>query len=309
MLCAACLVACDQKANSTHSIPPQETSAPATPGGATAAPNAATWSTAPPSQGTISDEFPPPADLRDPPTSAQRSSTGWFSQQLQAGSGDERLTAQDYADVRFTAWRADGSLFASTKSGVQRLQLSQQIAGLREALLAMAPSEQRRLWIPYALAFGSLPHIRNAPKTDLVYDVELVKIARQAKTPDDVAAPPVAASKTATGLRFRTMTNGHGTRHPNDHSRVELRYSAFTPDGKMFESSVPGGDSTTVQLSLLMEGWREGLKLMVEGERRILWIPANLANGELTAGQPALPFGPPKGPVVFDVELLKILAD
>jgi peptidylprolyl isomerase len=293
------LLGCDQKPNSTHSTPAPQASVPSHP--------SSTGSASAPAP--LSDEFPPPADLDEPPASAQRSSTGLFSQQLRPGSGNERLTDKDYADTRFTAWRADGSLFATTKSGLQRLQLSQQIAGLREALLTMALGEQRRLWIPYALAFGSLPHIRNAPKTDLVYDLELVKIARQPKAPDDVAAPPVAASKTATGLRFRIVAKGQGTRHPSDQSRVELRYSAFTPDGKMFESSVPGGDSTTVQLKLLMEGWREGLKLMVEGERRLLWIPANLANGELTAGQPALPFGPPKGPLVFDVELLKILAD
>jgi FKBP-type peptidyl-prolyl cis-trans isomerase len=187
------------------------------------------------------------------------------------------------------------------------LQLSQQIAGLREALLAMAPGEQRRLWIPYSLAFGSLPHIRNAPKTELVYDLQLVKIVRRPVAPDSVATPPANAQKAASGLQSVIVSKGRDTRHPTDHSRVELRYSAFTPDGNMFESSLTSSDSTTVKLSLLMEGWREGLKLMVEGERRVLWIPARLAHGELVPGQNPLPFGPPKGPLVFDVELLQIL--
>jgi FKBP-type peptidyl-prolyl cis-trans isomerase len=39
----------------------------------------------------------------------------------------------------------------------------------------------------------------------------------------------------------------------------------------------------------------------------VLWIPGKLANGELSPGQTPLPFEPPKGPLVFDVELLKIL--
>jgi peptidylprolyl isomerase len=229
------------------------------------------------------------------------------SRLLHAGSGTERLTAQDYADVRFTAWRADGSLFASTKDATQRIELARQIAGLREALLHMAPGEQRRLWIPYALAFGSLPQVRNAPTSDLVYDLELVKIARRPAIPAHVAAPPTDAKATSSGLRFRVIASGHGARHPTAQSRVELRYAAFTPDGNLFESSVTGGDSTTAQLSRLMEGWSEGLQLMVEGERRVLWIPAKLAHGELIPGQPALPFEPPRGPLVFDVELLKIL--
>jgi peptidylprolyl isomerase len=229
------------------------------------------------------------------------------SRLLHAGSGTERLTAQDYADVRFTAWRADGSLFASTKDATQRIELARQIAGLREALLHMAPGEQRRLWIPYALAFGSLPQVRNAPTSDLVYDLELVKIARRPAIPAHVAAPPTDAKATSSGLRFRVIASGHGARHPTAQSRVELRYAAFTPDGNLFESSVTGGDSTTAQLSRLMDGWSEGLQLMVEGERRVLWIPAKLAHGELIPGQPALPFEPPRGPLVFDVELLKIL--
>jgi FKBP-type peptidyl-prolyl cis-trans isomerase len=49
---------------------------------------------------------------------------------------------------------------------------------------------------------------------------------------------------------------------------------------------------------------------MVEGDKWRLWLPGNLAFGERRPGQPgqeAPPFGPPLGPVVFDVELVEIL--
>lgn len=302
--CAVAGVACERQSESALGTPPpsdSQTPAPASPrSSATASDGLAT----PP---LINPEFPPPADLKAPPSDAQHSSTGLISKQSRVGSGADRLMAEDYADVRYTVWRADGSLFATSKADTQRLDLSQQIAGLREALLQMAPGEQRRLWLPYAIAFGSKPQVRNAPKGDLVYDLELVKIVRRPVVPSDVAAPPADAQSTPSGLRSRIVSKGHGTNHPRDQSRVRLRYSAFTPDGKMFESSVSGSDSITAQLSLLMQGWREGLQLMVEGERRVLWIPAALANGEIVPGQPALPFEPPKGPLVFDVELLKIL--
>jgi peptidylprolyl isomerase len=303
-LCVACCIACDQNGDSTHG-------APATIGSQApraAAPNASTTASADlPGPPLINREFPPPVDLSAPPSDAQRSSSGLISKQLRTGSQADRLTAEDYADVRYTAWRPDGSLFATTQAGTQRIDLTRQIAGLREALLQMALGEQRRLWIPYPIAFGSLPQIRNAPRTDLVYDIELVEIVRRPTAPADVASPPADAHATSSGLRSRILTKGRGTRHPTDQSRVEIRYSAFTPDGNMFESSVTGAGSITAKLSLLMQGWREGLKLMVEGERRVLWIPAKLANGELTPGQTPLPFEPPKGPLVFDVELLKIL--
>jgi FKBP-type peptidyl-prolyl cis-trans isomerase len=75
----------------------------------------------------------------------------------------------------------------------------------------------------------------------------------------------------------------------------------------MFQTSLMGGDTIPVRLSLLPAGWREAMLKMVEGDKWRLWLPGKLAFGELEPGQEALPFGPPPGPVVFDVELVKIL--
>ena len=48
----------------------------------------------------------------------------------------------------------------------------------------------------------------------------------------------------------------------------------------------------------MIPGWTEGLQMMVEGEKRRLWIPGNLAYD----GQPSRP----QGMLVFDVELIRI---
>jgi FKBP-type peptidyl-prolyl cis-trans isomerase len=50
----------------------------------------------------------------------------------------------------------------------------------------------------------------------------------------------------------------------------------------------------------VIKGWTEALQLMVAGEKRRLWIPANLAYGDAAGG------GRPSGMLVFDVELLAI---
>ena len=49
----------------------------------------------------------------------------------------------------------------------------------------------------------------------------------------------------------------------------------------------------------ISEGWTEGFKLMVAGERRIFWIPEKLAY----KGKE----GVPQGMLVFDIELVKIV--
>ena len=66
----------------------------------------------------------------------------------------------------------------------------------------------------------------------------------------------------------------------------------------MFDSSVARGLTSTFPLNRVIRGWTEGLQLMVEGEKRRLWIPEDLAYG----GQPDRP----QGMLVFDVELIRI---
>jgi peptidylprolyl isomerase len=78
---------------------------------------------------------------------------------------------------------------------------------------------------------------------------------------------------------------------------VTVNYSGWTPDGKLFDSSIVSGQPATFQLDGVIAGWTEGVGLMVEGEKTRFWIPEKLA---YKGG------GPVKGDLVFDIELLKI---
>ena len=120
------------------------------------------------------------------------------------------------------------------------------------------------------------------------------------ETPADVQAAPADAQKTASGLASKVLTPGNGKKHPVAADTVTVHYSGWTTDGKLFDSSVKRGEPTSFPLNQVIKGWTEGLQLMVEGEKRRFWIPANLAYGEKPAG------GAPGGTLVFDVELIKI---
>ncbi len=117
--------------------------------------------------------------------------------------------------------------------------------------------------------------------------------------PPDVAGPPAGSLKTTSGLSTKVLQPGAGTRHPRRTDRVRVHYTGWTTDGKMFDSSVARNEPSEFALNEVIPGWTEGLQLMVEGEKRRFWIPANLAYD----GQP----GQPQGMLVFDVELIKIL--
>ena len=119
-------------------------------------------------------------------------------------------------------------------------------------------------------------------------------------TPPDVSAVPENAEVTSSGLASRVLKAGSGTEHPSAVDTVTVHYSGWTTDGKMFDSSVRRGQPTSFPLNRVIKGWTEGLQLMVVGETRRFWIPAELAYGENPGG------GRPGGLLVFDVELLGI---
>ena len=116
--------------------------------------------------------------------------------------------------------------------------------------------------------------------------------------PPDVAAPPPDSLKSPSGLSTRVLQPGTGQRHPRASDTVVVHYTGWTTDGKMFDSSVQRGEPSEFQVSRVIRGWTEGLQMMVEGEKRRLWIPEALAY----QGQP----GQPQGMLVFDVELIDI---
>jgi len=119
--------------------------------------------------------------------------------------------------------------------------------------------------------------------------------------PADVAAPPEDSETTPSGLSYRVLTPGTGTEHPGATDRVKVYYSGWKTDGDMFDGSIIQGGPGTYSLEGVIAGWTEGVQLMVVGEKRRFWIPAELAYGETPkrASQPA-------GMLVFDIELLAI---
>ena len=94
--------------------------------------------------------------------------------------------------------------------------------------------------------------------------------------PPDVAAPPADALKTPSGLASKVLRVGLGRDRPSPHSQVLVNYSGWTPDGKLFDSSLTTGAPAQFGVDQVIPGWT-GLQLMVPGEKRRFWIPGSLA--------------------------------
>lgn len=115
-----------------------------------------------------------------------------------------------------------------------------------------------------------------------------------------LAQPSAGAVKTPSGLVSQVVRAGNGSIHPGPRGHVLVHWTGWTTDGQMFDSSVARGEPQSFDVEDVIPGWAEGLQLMVLGEKRRFWIPANLAYDSFNRP------GAPRGTLVFDIELLAI---
>jgi FKBP-type peptidyl-prolyl cis-trans isomerase FkpA len=116
----------------------------------------------------------------------------------------------------------------------------------------------------------------------------------------DAAAAEPGAVRTASGLVYRTITPGRGP-SPTATDTVRVHYHGTFPDGKVFDSSVQGGQPIEFALNRVIPCWTEGLQRMRVGEKARLVCPSDIAYGN--QGRSGIP---PGATLVFEVELLAI---
>jgi FKBP-type peptidyl-prolyl cis-trans isomerase len=246
------------------------------------------------------EPIPAPPDVAAPPADAQVTASGLASKVLAAGSGTDHPLPTDLVKVHYTGWTTDGKMFDSSVSRDRPtvFPLNKVIAGWTEGVQLMVVGEKRRFWIPAKLAYEGRT---DRPQGMLVFDVELLEIPRVPPVPADVAAPPADAQRSESGLAWKVLKPGTGTRRPTANGLVRVHYTGWTTDGKKFDSSLAKGTAASFELTKVIPGWTEGLQLMTEGEARRFWIPKKLAY----RGAP----DKPEGMLVFDVELVEVVRE
>lgn len=109
------------------------------------------------------------------------------------------------------------------------------------------------------------------------------------------------ATKTASGLAYKTITEGTGP-SPKETDVVKVHYHGTLTDGTVFDSSVERKQPVSFPLNRVIRGWTEGVQLMKVGGKTKFVIPSELAYGDAGA--------PPKiaggATLVFEVELIAI---
>lgn len=124
------------------------------------------------------------------------------------------------------------------------------------------------------------------------------KLAGEKFLADNAKKPGVIT--TADGLQYQVIKKGNGPL-PTDTSKVKVDYEGTLIDGTVFDSSIARKSPVVFEVSKVIKGWTEALKLMPVGSEYKIYIPQELAYGSREQ-QKIKPFSV----LIFDVKLISI---
>jgi FKBP-type peptidyl-prolyl cis-trans isomerase FkpA len=116
----------------------------------------------------------------------------------------------------------------------------------------------------------------------------------------DKAATEAGATRTPSGLVYRTLAEGTGA-SPKATDKVKVNYRGTLVDGTEFDSSYKRNQPAEFPLNGVIPCWTEGVQRMKVGGKSQLVCPSEIAYGD--SGRPSIPGG---ATLIFEIELLGI---
>lgn len=104
------------------------------------------------------------------------------------------------------------------------------------------------------------------------------------------------------GVQYRVIEDGSGTRHPSKDSEVTVHYRGSLMNGLEFDSSFARGKPVHFKVGDVIKGWQDVLTKMRVGDHWQIFVPPALAYGE--RGQP--PRIGPNEALIFELKLVEI---
>ncbi|HLL23737.1 MAG TPA: FKBP-type peptidyl-prolyl cis-trans isomerase, partial [Kofleriaceae bacterium] len=221
------------------------------------------------------EQVKPKLEISKPPATATKTSSGLVYQKLVTKADAPAPQRNDTVLINYTGWRqSTGETFFTNKGHNQPmpLNLASTAIGFTEAMQLVRKGETVMLWIPPEIGYKGPP--QGKPET-LVYEVEVVDIVAAPAVPPDVAGPPATAKSLKHGGKYVLTKAGPGKEKARSFDIVTFDYTAWTSDGRMFDSTEMRKRPATVPPFRQAAVMEELLTTIAKGDRVRFWIDAD----------------------------------
>lgn len=186
------------------------------------------------------------------------------------------------------------------------------IPGWQVGLPLIAQGSKFSLYVPSGLAYGSTGKGSIPANSNLVFDIELIKVIpeykAQLKKDEAIIDAYLAVNnitksvRDATGLRYVIDPQGGGVT-PSLTDSVVVKYK-----GKILSSGVTFDESSVPKeflLSKTVAAWKVGLPFLKQGGKMTLYVPSGVGYGAYGTTETPVPI-PPATNLIYDIELIRV---
>jgi FKBP-type peptidyl-prolyl cis-trans isomerase FkpA len=218
------------------------------------------------------------------------------------GTGIKPTSSSDSVTVNYTLKLLPSEAQIEKSSSPTKFLLANLILGWQIGLPLIKEGSKATFYIPSGWGYGSVQSGSIPANSNLIYEIELVKVVSQLKK-DTIAINTYLDAKGVSnvikdpsGLRYVITTPGTGQK-PVASSTVTFSYvGKILSTEKIFDQS---SSPTTFLLSDLIKGFKIAMPLLPTGTKATLYVPSALGYGPKTNGSI-----PGNSNLIFDIELV-----
>lgn len=214
---------------------------------------------------------------------------------LAAGEG-RTFEGAEVVVLDFAFWSDEGQALQSTAMNGRPLLVSPAQLPL-PFLVELSSGMRAGTHLHFRVASKSIPGLGFDDFEHVVGQIKVLSVLDFAK-PEFTVPADEELTTTESGLRYKILSEG-GPFRAGATAQVAAHYAGWLTDGTQFDASYDRGRPLTGSLMGLIDGWKEGMRLVGRGGKIILVIPPELGYGDQTKA--SIPAG---STLVFVIELI-----
>jgi FKBP-type peptidyl-prolyl cis-trans isomerase FkpA len=222
------------------------------------------------------------------------------------GTGVKPTSSSDSVTVNYTLKLLPSESQIEKSSSPTKFLLANLIPGWQIGLPLIKEGSKSTFYIPSGWGYGSVQSGAIPANSNLIYEIELVKVVSQLKK-DTIAINTYLDAKGVnnvikdpSGLRYVITILGTGAK-PVAASTITFSYTGkFLSNETTFDQS---SSAVSSLLSRLIKGFRIAMPLLPVGTKATLYIPSVLGYGPFTDSSGKIPGN---SNLIFDIELVSV---